>query len=277
MTPSVREQLEKLNRKCEALCDEAGWTGLTTNNPNFRLLYSSAESYEAGNGIAIIGMNPAGGQEVADSDDRNRPFREVLYSAYLDDKWHARRSKVLQEAGQDNLQKEIQSLAMILCGSSAAEAMKAKAIMGAPHERISQEAIDLLYNSPSGNIIPFRSSKLEQLPPNLRDMGEGIGWKLLCLAKPHTIITLANNPNRIPWRTIITKSNQRTKIDYDVPLDEKLKRNYREVRLVSGPLSGTLMIGLPAVVYHRGDNNELSKKMFEELAKRVQHHGLARP
>ena len=276
MTPSVREQLEALNAECEALCAEVGWTGMATDNPNFRLLYSSVESYEGGSGIAIIGMNPAGGREVADSDDRNRPFREASYSAYLNDRWNDRRSKVLQGVGQDNLQKEIQSLAMILCGSSTAEAMKAKDTKGGLYERISREAIDLLYASPSGNIIPFRSSKLEQLPHNLRAKGEDIGWKLLCLAKPHTIITLINGPDRIPWRTIITKSDQRKKIDYEVWVDKNLRRKYREVRLVNGPLSGTLVIGLPAVVYHRGDNNELSAKMFEVLAKRVHHHGLVR-
>ena len=96
----MRERLEELNRECEALCATEGWVGPATRTPNFRLLYSSVESHEAGNGLAILGINPAGRPEVADTEVTDRPFREPGYSAYLDDDWLGSRGR-----GQDPLQR----------------------------------------------------------------------------------------------------------------------------------------------------------------------------
>lgn len=267
MTPSVREQLEALNAECEALCAEAGWTGIATNNPNFRLLYSSVESYEAGNGIAVIGMNPAGGREVADIDDRDRPFREAGYSAYLDDQWLGSSRR-----GQDPLQRVIQELAMVLTGTPPTEAMAARNDQrSAPEERIGAKATDLLRNAPSGNIIPFRGSKLDEVPHMLRQHGETIGWRLLSLMrpKPAVIVTLANGVRELPWSVILKNSSQPLRSDQEAWIHEGLKRKYREVRIARGPLEGALVVGLPAVVRDRGRNAQVTEAMFRVVAERV--------
>ena len=272
MARSVREELERLERRSVRLCKQESWLGKNTSKPNFRLLYSSVESYEAGSGFAILGINPAGDNVVADSDARRRGFREPGYSAYLDDTWVGSSKR-----GQDSLQREVQALAMILCGAKVDEALDAKNDLGAePEERVGREAAALLRSTPSGNIIPFRCSKLAEVPIRLRVKGPQIGWDSLCLARPElrVIVTLANTVNDFPWRTLLKKGGQRPGSYYEKPVHKKLRRTYREVELDRGPLEGVLVIGLPAVVYHRGNVPDLSKNMFKELAKRVREHGL---
>ena len=68
----MRLQLEALTEECVSLCEEEGWLGFETGRPNFRLLYSSVESFEYGSGFAIVGMNPAGGPRDADTGDADR-------------------------------------------------------------------------------------------------------------------------------------------------------------------------------------------------------------
>ena len=264
---SVRSQLQELNGECEALCVTAGWVGPSTGNANFRLLYSSVESYEAGNGIVILGINPAGGREVADVDEPDRPFREPRYSAYLDDKWLGSSAR-----GQDPLQRVIQELAMILTGSAPAEAMAAREdSRSEPELRIGSAATGLLRNAASGNIIPFRGSNIEEVPARLRARGEEMGWTLLSAVRPapRIILTLANGVRELPWRTILTKSRQPLRADHDEWIHEGLKRKYREVQLHHGPLEGATVIGLPAVVRDRGRNREVVRETFRIVAERV--------
>ncbi len=172
----LRSRLEALSGECVSLCQEEGWLGLETGTPNYRLLYSSVESFEQGSGFAIVGMNPAGGPRDADADDADRPFRDPRYSAYLDDRWGA-------EVGAARLQRVIQAIAMVFVGASASEAMGAiEDPTPRPVGRLSPKAIAFLRNTPSMNIIPFRGSKLADVPLTLRERGEEIGWRLLCLA-----------------------------------------------------------------------------------------------
>ncbi len=266
----IRRKLTILSEECQAKCQEVDWVGSDPKDPNFRLLYSSVESYESGNKIAILGLNPAGRPEDARPDDINRPFRESGYSAYLDDSWgdHAR--------GQDPLQRVVQGLAMILAGSSPSDAMAATEDADAkPDVRLSAEAVALLRNAPSGNIIPYRTSKLSELPPGLAEHGEGIGWQLLCIARsrPRYIITLANGIKEPPWRTILKNSRQPLRADYESWIHKGMRRKYREVQLVRGPLDGALIIGLPAVV-HDKFRQDVSEPMFDILAQRIRTHGL---
>ena len=58
----IRQELMDLSKECEARCEEFGWLS-KARVPNYHLLYSSVETYEHGNGLAILGINPAGGPE----------------------------------------------------------------------------------------------------------------------------------------------------------------------------------------------------------------------
>ena len=266
----MRLQLEALTEECVSLCEEEGWLGFETGRPNFRLLYSSVESFEYGSGFAIVGMNPAGGPRDADTGDADRPFRDPGYSAYLDDHWRG------HEVGAARLQRVIQALAMIFVGASPTEAMAA---IDDPTPRLSQrvspKAIAFLRNTPSMNIIPFRGSRLAEVPLTLRERGEEIGWRLLCLARPRLrcIVTLANQVDGLPWRTILKGSGQRRRPDYEETINRRLSRTYREVQLVRGELAGTLVVGLPAIVRDK-KRSDVTEPLFEVIHQRLEHHGI---
>ena len=264
----MRLQLEALTEECVSLCEEEGWLGYETGRPNFRLLYSSVESFEYGSGFAIVGMNPAGDARDADTGDADRPFRDPGYSAYLDDQWG-------HEVGAARLQRVIQALAMIFVGASPNEAMAA---IDDPtprlEERLSSKAIAFLRNTPSMNIIPFRGSRLADVPLTLRERGEEIGWRLLCLARPRLrcVVTLANQVDGVPWRTILKGRGQR-RPDYEETINRRLSRTYREVQLVRGELAGTLVVGLPAMVRDK-KRRDVTKPLFEVIHRRLEHHGI---
>lgn len=266
--PKIRSQLEGSTEECVSLCKKEGWLGSDAAKANFRLLYSSVESFEHGSGFAIVGMNPAGGPQDADAGHADRPFRDPEYSAYLDDRWRG------VEAGAARLQRVIQALAMILVGASATEAMAAiDDPTPRPEQRVSPEAIAFLRKTPSMNIIPFRGSRLEDVPSCLRERGQEIGWELLCLARPRLrcIVTLANQVGGFPWRTILNESGQRRRPDYQETINSRLNRTYREVQLVRGELAGTLVVGLPAIVRDK-DRRDVTEPLFEVVRQRLDHH-----
>ena len=268
----LRSRLEALSEECVSLCEEEGWLGYETGAPNFRLLYSSVESFEQGSGFAIMGMNPAGDPHHADTDDVDRPFRDPRYSAYLDDRWDA-------EVGAGRLQRVIQAIAMVCVGASASEAMAAiEDPTPRPEERLSPEAVAFLRDTPSMNIIPFRDSNLGNVPPTLRKRGEEIGWRLLCSVGPglRCVVTLANQVGGLPWRTILRESGQRRRADYEETVNERLSRTYREVQLTGGALAGTLVVGLPAIVRDKS-RRDVTMPLLEIIHRRLQHHGILGP
>ena len=265
--PRIRQQLKALSQECRSLCEEEGWLGCETQRPNYRLIYSSVESFENGTGFAIVGMNPAGDGRDADTGNLETPFQQPRYSAYLDDTWRD------HEAGVARLQRVIQALAMILVGASPSEAMAAIEDTERPKERIDAKALDFLRRTPSLNIIPFRDSRLRNIPRRLREQGEEIGWRLLCLARPRLdyIVTLVNQPSQPPWRTILKNSGQSRRPDYEKSIHDSMGRTFREVRLKRGPLAGALLIGLPAVVRDKG-RPDVTKPLFEVVRRRLDHH-----
>ena len=262
-------KLEALSEECERRCKEAGWVGPKTGKPNFRLLYSGIRSYESGYGVAILGLNPAGGLEDADNDVRNRGFREHDYSAYLDDNWQG------AGRGQSRFQRAVQAIAMILTGTNTHNAITAYHVQKTtPEDRIGAKAEALLRNAPSGNINPFRTSTYIQLrKAGLDKVGLRIGWDLLCLAqpKPRVIVTLANGKTAPPWHTILRNSEQSTDSDYCMQI--RSDRSYREVKIRKGPLKGALLIGLPAIVY-QPYSRDVTPQLFDILAQRVEDHDL---
>ena len=178
--------------------------------------------------------------------------------------------------GAAPLQRVIQALAMVLVGESPVEAVAAMDDTRLTlEERMGAEAIALLRDTPSLNIIPFRASNVGSVPPRLRQRGEEIGWQLLCLARPklRCIVTLVNQVGRPPWRTILRNSGQRSEPDYEKTIHEGLRRTYREVRLVQGPLAGTLLIGLPAVVRDKG-RPDVTKALLKVVRRRLGYQGM---
>ncbi len=256
--------LRSLSDDCERLCASEDWVG-PGGAPNFRLLYSAAGTFKAGNGFAFIGMNPAGGPLVASTDDRDRPFTDPNYSAYLDDRWGG------YERGQDSMQRAVQEVALALAGASLAQIISARGDQSSlPERRIGAKAVALLRGALSGNIIPFRDSDLRKIPARLRSEGERIGSDLFHAAEPapQVIVTLANTVNDLPWRNFLKRSPQPKDTTFSRLIHKKLNRTYREIRLQNGPLAGTLLVGLPAVVRDRGKNDEVMRGILATLVER---------
>ena len=261
---NIRKELERLQAECEQLCEQYKW------EPSYRLIYTSVETFEQGNGFAIVGINPAGGKQDADNDDPNIPFRKKQYSAYLDDDWRD------NGIGQSPFQRAVQGIAMILTRATVQKTMRAVYKEGiTPEERTGSNTANFLRETPSLNIIPFRSPTPDGLPDGLRRRGEQIVWELLCLAnpKPRYIITLANQISGDLWKTILKNSGQPLKSDCEMWVNENMRLKYREVTLREGPLKGALVLGLPAVVRYPLREG-ITRPLFEIFRRRLQRHGV---
>ena len=251
----TREVLEKLQAECASLCDQ------NRRSAGFRLIYTGVETFEHGNGFAIVGLNPAGDKGDADRDDPSRPFQGGLYSAYIDDDWRD------CGVGQSWFQRAVQGIAMIINGADPSEAMEAIQKKGVtPEERLGKYITEFMRKTPSLNIIPFRSKKAPSTAalryPFWR-RGEQIGWELLCLIgpQPRYIITLANGVSSVsPWKTILENSMQSSResdCEKHIGIANGSVRNYREVNLREGPFKDTLLIGLPAVIHDDIDDDKI--------------------
>ena len=275
---TTRQRLVELSEECEAMCKRTGFIGPRIGEPNFRLIYTSVETYEQGNRFVIIGLNPGGSQADADTDERDRPFREKSYSAYLDDNFQN------NGAGESDFQRAVQGIAMIMTGATPSQAISAmKNSKPSVEDRISVNATAFLRSTPSLNIIPFRHSYLNKVPPQLCRRGAEIGWELLCVMrpKPKYIITLANSANAPIWKTIQDNSEGSLKQTYQELVfkgyieGQQKTRNYREGRVTRGPLKGATLIGLPAVVHDKRDAwDKVTTPLFEVLTPRLVHLGI---
>ena len=275
---TTRQRLVELSKECETECERAGFVGPQTREPNFRLIYTSVKTYEHGNGFVILGLNPGGSTADADKDDRDRPFRQEGYSAYLDDDWQC------SGEGRSEFQRAVQGVAMIMTGSSPLQAISAmKSSTPVAEERIGAHATAFLRCTPSLNIIPFRHSYLKKVPSRLRQRGQEIGWELLCLMKPKPtcIIALANSVDGEIWQTIRDNSEgalgqTHQELVFRGGMAGQMKiRNYREAVVVEGPLKGARVIGLPAVVHDRRNAwDKVTMPLFEILASRLSHLGI---
>lgn len=67
-------------------------------------------------------------------------------------------------------------------------------------------------------------------------------------------------------------SGQRRRPDYEETINERLRRTYREVRLVRGELDGALVVGLPAMVRDK-KRQDVTMPLFEAVHRRLERHG----
>ena len=269
----IRQELVALSKECETKCKRHRWVS-KDRTPSFHLLYSSVETYESGNGLVILGLNPSGGLDDANPEKHDRPFQGLGYNAYMDDE------NGEYGRGQAPFQRAVQALAMVLSGADPSEAMEAMNNLSlSPEERIGVDATALLRNAPSGNTIPFNGGLSEiSEKRNLAEEGQRIGWRLLCLVRPRPrlIIALTNGLTRSPWQTILSKSGLPRKVndpDYEDWIHRSRNLKYREAQITRGELSGALLIGLGGFArYYR--NTGVTKTAFDILAQRLKTHGL---
>ncbi len=250
---SVRECLESLNEKCEAFCiDESNWTeewrGADSHgNPNFLLAYSHVDTFKSPGGVMILGTNPAGDHNQAHMYPISDPFECSGWSSYLDDDWDEG-----YEPGQSPVQLAVQSVAEIVSGRS---------------DRVNA----LLRRSPTGNLIPFRSDGLSDLPPDAKKLGRAIGLQLIELAQPRVLILIASRQD--DWRRLMRRFGNLPYCQWDLDEGKEKSANFffREARRGGG--WPRYVFALPAV---NASNQARAPESLALLRKRVEKHGRTR-
>ena len=72
---------------------------------------------------------------------------------------------------------------MMMVEATPSEAISAIKSSGAtPEARFGR--VEFLRNTPSLNIVPFRHSRQNEVPPALWNRGQQVGWELLCVMQP---------------------------------------------------------------------------------------------
>ena len=247
---SVREQLEGLNEECKAFClDESNWTddwhgADSDGNPNFLLAYSHVDTFDSPGGLMILGTNPGGDHNQAHMYPISDPFECPGWSSYLDDDWDEGCGP-----GESPVQLAVQSVAEIVSGRS---------------DRVDA----VLRKSPTGNLIPFRSDGLSDLPPDAKKLGRAIGLQLIELAQPRVLILIASRQD--DWRRLMRRFGNPPYCQWDLDEGKEKSANFffREAR--RGEEWPRYVFALPAV---NASNQARAPESLELLEQRVKKHG----
>jgi len=120
---------------------------------------------------------------------------------------------------------------------------------------------------------------MKQLPVKLRGARAlQIGWSVLTSAQDvRVIVTLANGLNTLPLRELRRRSSNRAAV-YEESVHVGMRRTYRELRLLDGPLKGTLVVGLPALIRDYG-RSDVMEPLLNILSRRLPaiHEALIAP
>ena len=256
---AIRERLEALNEECERFC--RGYRGTkwkpfgdpaNQKHPNFRLLYSSPETFEVPGKVMIVGTNPGGTPAAARVHDSEVPFNgPPRYSAYLDDEWSGRTK------GQHPTQLAVRRVATLLAG---------KPNLG---DR-------LLKGAPTGNLIPYRSptSEKRHLPQSVRDRGFEIGGALIDIARPRVLIWIASN--NWGWDWIMEHVGHDAEPDYGFSIPDRSRRYlFREANTGFQDAWPTFVFALPALNNSDRRLRDLQEAVLNHFEERVRYHGLA--
>ena len=250
MTPSVREQLKALNAECETFCrgysGDPKWVPFGEPNknrhPNFLLAFSSVETFEQPGGVMIIGTNPGGDHSRARIYKASDPFERPGWSSYLDDKWNGR-------PGQHNTQLAVQRVAEIVSGSR-------------------QRVEPLLRNSPTGNLIPFRSERVNTLTPEPKAFGRNIGYRLIDIAKPRVLILIASSQPE--WKRLMRRLENPLHCEWDLDEGKSQSANFRFREAQKDRDWPRFVFALPGLNQKNWGRNDEVLNFFEQ---RVKHYG----
>lgn len=206
-------KLAELAEKCEATCDTLGRDnfGLSPiGTPNYRLAYSHPSTFRAGADFMLLGINPGGCPVFADRHDRWEPFSTLGHSAYLHEIWGASPPKTPADKlecvcgrsfeGKSNTEKhealdrhcyEAEHNHGLVGGKPCGEypLQRGAFRVAEAFAGDAKAAKSLLRNSPTGNMIPFRSPAIK---PESREWNDGvpIGIELVKIVRPRVLVLL---------------------------------------------------------------------------------------
>jgi len=251
---SAGDQLRQLQEKCEAFClDERNWDGKwrgrsPKGRANFRLIYSSPNTFESPSQIMILGTNPGGYPRDADLNDAWLPFIAPKYSAYLEERWGS------YDKGHHPIQKAVFAVAAALSGNRV-------------------KGRELLYNTPTGNLIPFRSSRYPgELSDRLREKGLEYGLRLLEIARPRMLVLISSRKEL--WERVMEAVGHLPApddvVDLTPPGDRDTKWTLREALVSEG--HPAYIWALPGLNSSATDHAPI----INAFRNRLRHHGINR-
>ena len=259
--------LDALNEECRRLCTKYdrhnGWQGFgpkPNRTPNYRLLYSSAATFEDSGRVMFLGTNPGGNHKAARPHEHEWPFSKSSYSAYLDEAWGS-----WGHPGEQSCHPL----------QTAARQVASKIVGGRDTQDPGRDAADLLRRSPAGNLIPFRSETPEDLPPRLRERGLEIGWNLIELAKPRLLVLFASNRKQWEWlmQQMCRNGPEPRCQEHPIPPNFSL----REARLEDSHELPAYIFALPALITRTWGNNSAVISCFEKRIDEIGRDRLLRP
>lgn len=245
------DKLKALDEECWKLCtehdDPKGWRGFGRDCvPNYRLLYSSAATFENPGGVMFLGHNPGGDHTAADPCHHEWPVSKSCYSAYLDECWD----------GQSKGGHPIQEAALKVAATIAGGCENGKC---------------LLQRSPAGNLIPFRSKRPKDLPHKLEERGLKIGWKLIKIARPRVLVLFTSKKES--WEWLMRELGWCLDPDHEKPFKPNWK--YRESE--SSGSWPRFVFALPALNNKQNPSVDEIIEYFEKRCDKIGRDQLLRP
>lgn len=216
-----------------------------------RLIHSGIETFYKRPPFMYMALRPAGGDAAA----RNEwPLTRHLFdagnrhSAVLDESWHS------SGRGLGAQQLAVQAVFSILAGDDVQRVLDwARDPSSPPEDRLSPGALGLLRQTPMCHMDPFRidlvnAGRIAADGPAAR----AIGLQIAEAVRPRVLIADGNSEGdrwTSPW------AYARWRAPHEQPLTlgpVPPNYSYKEMRIMSGPLRGVTVVGLPTLSRTRG-------------------------
>ena len=203
--------------------------------------YSYAELFEGQAVRVFVGLNPGGTSksEKRDKQHNKRVYGEPEYCAWLDEKWERRGGKGIYPCGESPLQERAHRAFKIMYGKDNWN--------------------NILRNTPSFNVIPFRTRRGKELPPNAWKVAMPWFIGVLEELKPELIICNGSGESMSAWAALISHP------EYDISVRKNVVTRRRKSdgvamahlrvgRIKTKPLKGTMVLALPHLATFGGSD-----------------------
>lgn len=209
---------------------------------DWRFSYGLKETFYDNNGILLIGLNPGGGQESRT--DILPSFEEG--NAYIFEEWG-------YAPGKNPLQKQVVTLFTEIA------------------DKINSDHVELMNNSFTSNIIPFRSPNLETLPhkKEVVHFSTNMWHELSNIVNPNLIITIGNSSSCSAY-SILKKMYSKKEFEIE---EEEIPINWGNYKTYASALrkdeKEIVMIGLPHLSTFKFIGRESSRNATEIIVKKI--------
>ena len=244
--PFAREMERKASRIAKQFEDEID---------GVKPWYNYAKLFEENAARIFVGLNPGGTSksEKRDKRHRRRVYKESGYCSWLDEEWERRGGKGFYPRGEAPLQKGAHRAFRIMYGKDNWK--------------------QILRNTPSFNVIPFRTRRGKELPPDAWEVAMPWFIGVLEELQPELIICNGSSKAMSAWAALIGHPEYDISVRKNVVTrrrksDGAAMAHLRVGQIKTKPLKGTLVLALPHLANFGG--SDLFKKL-KRLRKSDKH------